>query len=923
MNVAVLRFRAALKRRGVREIADHRAAAARGDTRRLLVVAHERRHVVAGTHQRVERGRADVSGGAGHENPHELRRLLREAAFHHNSAVARDTLIDFFRDLSRARGEFLVHDDGFRSRGYTYDEVARAAEGFAARLHDHGLRQGDKVIFWSENRPEWIVAFWGCLLGGVIVVPIDYRASPQFLERVSRIVAAKIVLIGQDVPPLQAVPAPSVWKLHEIEWRGGTPPPATITRDDIAEIIFTSGATAEPKGVVITHRNVLANIIPVEREILKYRKWGRPFFPLRFLNLLPLSHMFGQAMATFIPPILPGTVIFMRGYNPVEIVEQVKRRRVSVIVSVPKILDVLKEHVLRIDEAARRLAPGESTQAAPPPKRHVALRWWQYRRIHRLFGPKFWAFVVGAAPLDGELEAFWTELGFVVIQGYGLTETAPIVSLNHPFGTKKGSVGKAIAGVEVRIAPDGEILVRGENVTRGYFNEAAETARAFEDGWFHTGDIGEMAPDGQLFIRGRKKEMIVTPEGMNVFPEDVERVLNKLPGVRDSAVVGVPVGSEERVHAVLVLEPGADADAVVRQANAELDDHQKVRRALVWPEAELPRTEGTRKLKRAAIREWVRSGGVPPVLKTGSDALAALMAKYSGRADVAPTTTIEELGLSSLDRVELMVALEDTFQTRIDENAFAEVRDVGQLRTLVERASERAAAPAEPIEFPSWNRSLVARAVRRVSLPTWILPIGRLFAHMRVEGREHLSRLDTPVIFAANHQSHMDGPMIMAALPPRWRYRLAPAMAKEFFKAHFFPEQHRRAAWFTSSLNYYLSALFFNAFPLPQREAGARQTLRYIGEVLEDGFSVLIFPEGRRTDTGAIDRFRPGIGMIASRLKVPVVPVRIDGLDKVLHHTWRMARPGPVRIAFGPPMRLVGDDYEALAQEVEDAVRKL
>src|SRR5215510_12626732 len=185
-------------------------------------------------------------------------------------------------------------------------------------------------------------------------------------------------------------------------------------------------------------------------------------------------------------------------------------------------------------------------------------RWWHFRRIHRLFGLKCWAFVVGAVPLDSTLEAFWGELGFVVVQGYGLTETAPIVSLNHPFGTRKGSVGKAMAGVEVKIAPDGEI------VTKGYFNAADETAKAFEDGWFHTGDIGEVGADGELFIRGRKKEMIVTPEGLNVFPEDVERVLNRVPGVRDSAVVGAPMSGNERVTAVLVVDDGVDVDAVVR-----------------------------------------------------------------------------------------------------------------------------------------------------------------------------------------------------------------------------------------------------------------------------------------------------------------------------------------------------------------------
>ena len=344
--------------------------------------------------------------------------------------MARDTLIDVFHDFSRTRGEFIVYDDGFRSRSYTYEETARRAAHFAVRLVDLGLVRGDAVVFWSENRPEWIAAFWGCLLRGVVVVPIDYRSSQEFLLRVSRIVSAKLVLTGQEVSPPAECPGASILKLNELEWPDGearSVAPTRIDRDTTAEIIFTSGATAEPKGVVITHRNVLANIVPVEKEVLKYRKWGTPFYPIRFLNLLPLSHMFGQAMATFVPPMLGGVVVFMRSYNPIDIVTQVKKRRISVVVSVPKILDVLREHVLRIAPEA----------ATPSPRRHWMLRWWHFRTIHRIFGWKFWAFVVGAAPLDSALETFWGELGFVVVQGYGLTETAPIVSLNHPFGTRK------------------------------------------------------------------------------------------------------------------------------------------------------------------------------------------------------------------------------------------------------------------------------------------------------------------------------------------------------------------------------------------------------------------------------------------------------------------------------------------------------
>jgi long-chain acyl-CoA synthetase len=592
----------------------------------------------------------------------------------------RDTLVGFFEDLAAKPGEFLVHDDGYRTRRYKYQEVAAAARGFAGRLHEAGLRKGDAVLFWAENRPEWIGAFWGCVIAGIVVVPIDYGSSLEFARRVGGIVRARVVLVGDDVPAMERDAAglageTPVWRLSRFDWRDRrSAPPVSLTEDDVAEIVFTSGATAEPKGVLITHRNLLANILPIEGEVLKYRRWGRPFFPLRFLDLLPLSHLFGQAMATFIPPMLPGTVVFMRGYNPADIVAQVKKRRVSVLVSVPKILDVLAAHL-------RRTVPGASDPLAAP--EHVARRWWRYRAVHRAFGPKFWSFVVGAAPLEPALEEFWSRLGFLVIQGYGLTETAPIVSLNHPFAARKGSVGKAIGGVEVKIAPDGEILVRGDNVTRGYYGGGSEAAGALEDGWLHTGDIGELDGQGQLFVKGRKKEMIVTPEGLNVFPEDVERVLNAQPGVIDSAVVGLTLGGEERVHAVVILAPGTDTGRVVRQANGALAEHQRIRGISVWPATELPRTEGTRKIKRREVKAWADTGTTPPAAATGGQSLEAVLARYVGGRQLLPETTIEELGLSSIERVELMVALEERFQSSLDESRFADARNVGDLQALL------------------------------------------------------------------------------------------------------------------------------------------------------------------------------------------------------------------------------------------------
>lgn len=844
--------------------------------------------------------------------------------------MTRTTLLDFFDDRVRSTSEFCVYDNGYRTRAYTYDAVRNAAGVFARRLGAQGVEPAQKVVIWSENRPEWVVAFWGCVLAGAVVVPVDYRASQTLLARIVRIVGARVVLTGDEVSRPDIPGDVRLWPLRELlisSQTGETDPVSgsattPIIANDLAEIIFTSGATAEPKGVLITHRNILANIVPVEREVLKYRKYGRPFFPLRFLNLLPLSHMFGQVMATFIPPMLSGVTVFMRGYNPADIVRQIRSRRISVLVCVPKILDVLREHILRVlPEAAD----------APTEQSHVAIRWWRYRRIHQLLGFKFWAFVVGAAPLDPKLEEFWSQLGFVVVQGYGLTETAPIVTLNHPFRTHRGTVGTPIGGVEVRIASDGEVLVRGPNVTSGYYNAPTQTAAVFEDGWFHTGDIGALDTSGRLTVHGRKKEVIVTPEGLNVFPEDVERVARTARGVRDVGVVGVLHAGDERIHAVVVLEPGIEPAAVIRDANARLEEHQKIRGFSVWSGKQLPRTEGTQKLKRRELRRWVETGTQPELTgePTLSGSVESIVQAFVPDRRVTREMTLEELGLSSIERIQLMMALEQAFDRSVDEAEFAAATTVAHLGPLVadrgigEETAASVTVPVDVRDFPSWNRSSVARVIRRIALSAFLLPLTRLFARIRVEGLEHLAAIKGPVVYAANHQSHMDGPAILAALPSNRRYRVATAASKEFFAAHFHPERHGHRARFTSSLNYYLASLFFNIFPLPQREAGAREAIRYLGELLGDGSSVLIFPEGRRSQTGKIDSFQPGIGMIASRLQVPIVPVRLDGLDRILHQSWRMARPGRARVAFGAPLWLEGNDYRALAKRVENTVKTL
>jgi long-chain acyl-CoA synthetase len=817
-------------------------------------------------------------------------------------ARLRQSLTDLFHEFSESPAEFLQYDNGYRTWKYTYAQVGFAARRFAARLQEHSIHKGDKVIFWSENRPEWVVAFWGCVLAGATAVPIDCRASPRFLLHVQEIVDARLILVGEEVQLTAWEHQPPTWRLADIEWREEKCEisPVRTERSDIVEIVFTSGATGEPKGVLITHGNILANIVSPEQIVSTYAKWFRPLFPLRFLSLIPLSHMFGQVLTLFILPLVPAVAVFMRGYSPHEILRQIRTRRISALVAVPKILQVLRNQVLR---------QFPQPAAARPAASHWIKRWWRYRRVHSFFGWKFWAFIVGAAPLPRELEDFWSRLGFFVVQGYGLTETAPVVAFNSPFDISEGTVGKPVAGVEVKLAPDGEILVRGESVTPGYYQAPAETLSAFKDGWFHTGDLGGFDDAGNLIIRGRKKEMIVTPEGLNVFPEDVEAVLNQLPGVRESAVVG-----RERVHAVLVLEDSCDPNEVVRRANLRLEGHQKIRSFSIWPGDRLPRTESTQKLRHGEIQAWLERGKAAPAAPRDGG-LMGLLKKYAPDRAITPQTTLDELGLSSLDRVELMLDLEEQFDTSIDESLLTGARTVSAL-------AEIGAPPSAP-EFPAWSRFWLSRSVRNVMLSALFLPFTRIIAHARISGRQHLESLRGPVIFAPNHQSHLDTPLILSALPARYRYRVAVAMWKEYFDAHFSPERHTRWEWFRDSLMYWLAALFSNGFPLPQTEAGARQSLRYIGDLISDNWSILFFPEGERTEAGEIKPFQPGIGLIAGRLGVPVVPIRLRGVEKVLHRDARWPRPGRVEIVFGPPLHLQGDDYARLAKRVEEAVLAL
>jgi long-chain acyl-CoA synthetase len=845
--------------------------------------------------------------------------------------MARQSALEYFRPDSRPSREMaVVWRRGYRTVRWAYADLLRTAMQFAVELEARGIGKGDRVLLWGENCGEWIAAFLGCLFRGAVAVPMDAIAEIHFARRVAAQAGVRLAVVGRDLPSLGAEPAAlcledlaEIVRSRPIEEFS----PAPAGRGDPVEIVFTSGTTAEPRGVVLTHGNLLANLEPLEKGIARYRRYERIFHPLRFLDLLPLSHVFGQLLGIFLPQILGGTSVFLDTLNPAEVIRAIRAERVSVLVTVPRLIESLRDQIERDLAASGRLEKFRWDYRAGEGE-HFLKRWWRFRAVHGRLGWKFWAVISGGAALPAEAEEFWGRVGYAVIQGYGLTETTSLVTVNHPFRLGRRSIGKVLPGLEVKLAADGEILVRGENVASGYWKESGIAPVLDADGWFHTGDLGERDAEGNLYFKGRRKNVIVTPEGLKVYPEDLEAELRKEPGVRDCVVVGLERDGNAEPCAVLLLrDAGAPAESaeaaarrIVERANQRLATFQQMRRWLVWPETDFPRTP-TQKPVLARIREAVEAefGGrraVAGPAAAPAGPLAQLLERIS-RGRPLPESATATLQLSSVERVELLGALEDRYQVDLSETEFTAANTVRELERLVEGPPQRAAV----FHYPRWAQSWPARAVRAAVYHLLARPAMLLLGWPSVRGRESLRGTPAPVLVIANHIAYFDPVYVLEALPGRLRRRLAVAMDGELLESmrnppagtgFFVGMAHRAAYWLVVSL--------FNVFPLP-RQAGFRKSFAFAGDLVDRGWSVLIFPEGARTRDGRMGPFRTGIGLLAARLGVPVVPVRLGGIFELKAAGKRRARPGWIKVSIGPPVRFGETDApETIARDLERRV---
>jgi len=837
-----------------------------------------------------------------------------------------ESLLRFVQKYAANAEEVAVRQRrGYRMESWSYAQVAGAANRVARLLESRAVGKGDAVLLWAENSAEWIAVFLGCILCGAVSVPLDHGATAEFAERVAREVNAKLVFCGHAQKRVGDIPSLPLGALSDAlaAYDGAPYSSPALRREDTLEIIFTSGTTAEPRGVVISHGNVLANVERLEAEVQKYLRYERWFHPLRFLNVLPLSHVFGQMMGIFIPPMLAGTVVFMESLKPADLLDTIRQERATVLVTVPRFMESLQREIERQEERHGRLAKFRK-EFARAEKEHFLWRWWRFRRIRRRIGWRFFAFISGGAALPEELETFWTRLGYGVIQGYGMTETASLISLNHPFRSTKGSIGQVFPGMEVRVDENGEILVRGEGVAKAYRQHGQVQALAEADGWFRTGDLAEQAADGKLYFKGRSKNVMVTPAGMKVYPADLEKALRAQAGVRDCVVLGMERAGNAEPYAVLLMQDGAaSAAAAVERANESLAEYQNIRQWLVWPEADFPRTP-TQKPILPRIREAIMSAG--PGAKTAEaheDALPALIAQITGRKVEARDRNGDlekDLQLSSLDRVELLGVLEERYQVDLQEATFQDAQTVEQIEKLI------AQGPAERREhaYPTWPQSWVVRALRLLVYYAVSWPATYLMAAPRIRGKENLRGLRGPVLVVANHVTYLDIAWVLAALPARLRHRLATAMDGERLSGMRRPPRTQNIfVWAYLRLKYVLALSLFNVFPLP-RQSGFLQSFAFAGNLVDRGWNVLVFPEGQVTEDRKMHEFRPGIGLLAKHLNIPVVPIFLEGLFDLKQAEKIVARPGHVRVTVGRPVEVSPErEPKEIARELEERVREL
>ena len=812
----------------------------------------------------------------------------------------------------RTRGDrtAIIYRSGIRRLSCSYAELYLLAAKMANFLETAGVKPGDRVLLWGPNHPSWAVAFWGIVARGAVAVPVDFMSGQERAQSIAGLSGAVFAIQSRVKPERLAGLRTAVMEDLELLLKGYEPS-GTIAKgsaDNLCELVYTSGTTGAPKGVALSHKNLISNVLQVCAQFPSVSA------DYRFLSLLPLSHMFEQTAGFLTPLYLGGSIIYLRTLKPSAIMNAFADEDVYAMIAVPRLLQLLKGSMERELEAKglSGLFTRLSSFSANLP---VSARKKLFFPIQRKFGKNFRMFVSGGAPLSPDTFRFWSAAGFTVVEGYGLSECSPVLATNKMEKQVCGAVGWAVPGVELRLQA-GEVQARGDNIFAGYYGNEVATKEAFTaDGWFRTGDIGDYDEDGALIIKGRAKDVIVTGAGINVYPDELEDLLLRTQGVRDGCVIGLDRGSGEEVHAVIVPDgSGRSPEEIVAEVNSALDELHRITGFSVWPDPELPKTT-TLKVQKFIVKKRLltaaESGGEQSV---SADRLCTMIAQLLGCpvADVREDSClVADLGLTSIARLELANVLEQEFRMDIDDAAIGPQTRVADIRAMIAKREKS----MQPQGLRLWTTALPVRMVRRIADSLLHSPLYRLFVTLQPEGLENLRMVNGPVMFIANHVSYLDQPTIKLAMPPEIRYRVATAAWAEFFFVNF--SNILEHAWKKIAFEY--CSILMGVFPLPQ-SSGFRATLQHMGKLVDRGESLLLFPEGERTEQGGLLPFQKGLGVMVQELGIPVVPVVMIGLEHILPRGANWPQRGTVRVVFGAPLDFSGRSAAEIVKVSEEAI---
>ena len=804
---------------------------------------------------------------------------------------------------------------------YTYAETYTLSRQVAWRLWESGLREGDRVVLISENQPEWCIAYLAAVQIGIAVVPLDAQTPAHEVLAIASLTTAKSILVSDAVLEKSgAVLEKSETTLQNInnncEVVGSDPsenetltaeipadfPNVDISPDTVASIIFTMGTTVDAKGAMLTHGGFISNVQAVAKAL-------PPTDTERILSALPLYHALSFSCSLLMALYSGTTATYVNALRPTTLLKTMREAKTTAFIGVPRLFQLLQGTIER--QAAREDTPGETLA----------------ERAKAVMGGEIRVLVSGGASLSDEIYDGFQKLGITIYQGYGMTETAPVLTVNPYLKSRRGSVGPAVEGVELKIKnPDsdgvGEIIAKGPSTMKAYYQNPNATAEAIRDGWLYTGDLGYTDADGYLYLTGHCKNVIVPASGKNVYPVELEALYQDSSAISEICVVGIPYedGSDTAIHAVIVpTSPDETTKAEIQdylQTQAkQLPSYQQFHKLHFWDDT-LPKTENglidrqhLQQRLQAQIKDTTHLQENPEIETTDAESTTprtdipqeilstlARLARMPAHRIQLESRLGMDLGLDSLTQLDLLLVLESRLGAAIPDALLADLETVGDVVKLVETFHADTARQTnsrdevyiqELRQMPRWY----ARAFRAM-----ITGIYRNYFSLKCYGLEHIPQ-GRPYIIMPNHSSHLDTLTVITALGRR-AYHLWTLAARDY--------------WFATRLQGWFARTCLNALPI-EREGNFTeflQDLRTANEVMKQNYGLLIFPEGTRSLDGNLQPFKPGIlSLLIYGPNVPIIPAYIDGTYRALPKGQNLPKKHPVRIIFGEPLTFPPEDW--------------